>query len=102
MSDETGHARHRLVPQFNSPVRLSIMAALAAVDEMEFAALRDTVEVSDSVLSRQLSALEADGFVHLTKGYVGKRPRTWASCTAAGRSAFETHVRALQSLLPPV
>ena len=38
MSDDAGHARHRLVPQFNSPVRLSIMAALAAVDDMEFGA----------------------------------------------------------------
>jgi DNA-binding HxlR family transcriptional regulator len=101
MSDDTGHARHRLVPQFNSPVRLSIMAALAAVDDMEFGVLRDTVEVSDSVLSRQLTALEADGFVHLRKGYVGKRPRTWVSCTADGRRAFAAHVTALQNLLRP-
>jgi DNA-binding HxlR family transcriptional regulator len=101
MTEGATHARHRLVPQFNSPVRLSIMAALSAVDQVEFGVLRDTVEVSDSVLSRQLTALEADGFVRLTKGYVGKRPRTWASCTTSGRAAFDAHVSALQNLIRP-
>lgn len=101
MTPEETHARHRLVPQFNSPVRLSIMAALAAVDEFDFAGLRDAVDVSDSVLSRQLASLEADGFVQLTKGYVGKRPRTWVTCTPNGRRAFDAHVTALENLLRP-
>ena len=101
MTEGSTHARHRLVAQFNSPVRLSIMAALSAVDEIDFAALRDAVEVSDSLLSRQVSSLETDGFVRVTKGYVGKRPRTWVSCTTSGRSAFDAHVSALQNLIHP-
>jgi DNA-binding MarR family transcriptional regulator len=101
VSAGSGHARHRLVPQFASPVRLSIMAALAAVDEIEFGTLRDAVDVTDSVLSRQLSSLDADGYVQIVKGYVGKRPRTWARCTAAGRVAFDAHVDALANLLTP-
>lgn len=99
MTGESRHARHRLNPQLTSPVRLSIMAALMGVDEIEFAALRDAVEVSDSALSKQLSALEASGYVHLEKGYVGKRPRTWARCTENGRKAFDDHVSALQEVL---
>jgi DNA-binding MarR family transcriptional regulator len=71
------------------------------VDEIEFAALRDAVEISDSLLSRQVSSLEADGFVRVAKGYVGKRPRTWVSCTASGRAAFDAHVAALQNLIRP-
>jgi DNA-binding MarR family transcriptional regulator len=79
-------------------VRFSIVAALAAVDEVEFAHVRDTIEVSDSVLSKQASQLESAGYVKVRKGYVGKRPRTWLSLTAAGRRAYERHVAALEAI----
>ena len=61
------------------------MAALASADEAEFARARDTVEVSDSLLSRQVGTLEAAGYVKVRKGYVGKRARTWLSLTATAR-----------------
>jgi Winged helix DNA-binding domain len=32
------------------------------------------------------------------KGYVGKRPRTWLSLTAAGRTAFDRHLAALRAI----
>jgi DNA-binding transcriptional ArsR family regulator len=57
------HPRHRIDPLLSAPVRLSIMAALAEVDAIEFGLLRDAVEVSDSVLSKQLSALQAAGYL---------------------------------------
>lgn len=97
--EQPGHPRHRLDPILNPPVRLSIMAALSGVQDIEFAALRDSVEVTDSVLSKQLSVLETVGYVRLEKGYFGKRPRTWARCTSAGGAAMEKHVEALQVVL---
>ena len=33
------------------------------------------------------------------KGFVGKRPRTSARLTRAGRAAFELHVAALQDIV---
>jgi chorismate mutase len=90
------HPRHRLDEVIHAPVRFSIMATLAAVDKAEFSFVRDTVEVSGSVLSRQVSTLEAAGYVKVTKGYVGKRPRTWLSLTRDGREASIAHVGALQ------
>jgi DNA-binding MarR family transcriptional regulator len=90
--------RHRLDEVIHAPVRFSIMATLAAADKAEFSFVRDTVEVSDSVLSRQVSTLEAAGYVKVTKGYVGKRPRTWLSLTRDGREAFIAHVGALQAI----
>jgi DNA-binding MarR family transcriptional regulator len=93
------HARTRLDEIIHQPVRFSIAAVLAAAEEVEFGVLRDTVEVSDSLLSRQLSLLEQAGYVHVRKGYVGKRPRTWLSLTAAGRAAFAAHVAALQEIV---
>lgn len=34
----------------------------------------------------------------VTKGYVGKRPRTWLSITADGRQAFTDHCEALRAI----
>jgi len=38
--------------------------------------------------------------VQIRKGFVGKRPRTSARLTPAGRTAFEQHVAALQESCP--
>lgn len=92
------HPRHRLDDVIHSPVRLSIVAALATVDEAEFATVRDAVEVSDSMLSKQAATLEGAGYVRIKKGYVGKRPRTWLSLTKKGRSAYAAHLEALRAI----
>lgn len=96
---EGGHPRHRLDPVIHSPVRLSIMACLTAADRAEFGFVRDAVEVSDSVLSKQISTLEEAGYVSVKKGYVGKYPRTWLSITGAGRRAFDAHLGALTAIV---
>jgi hypothetical protein len=36
--------------------------------------------------------------VHVEKGRVGRRPRTWLSLTGEGRVAYEKHVRALRAI----
>lgn len=92
------HARERLNDDFSNPVRLSLMGSLQAVDEADFKSLKEAIGISDSVLSRHLSALEADGYVQIKKGYVGKRPRTWAKLTSAGQEAFAQHVQALKEI----
>ncbi|WP_213455056.1 winged helix-turn-helix domain-containing protein [Rhizomonospora bruguierae] len=95
---EGGHPRHRLDPVIHAPVRLSIVAYLSAADQAEFGVVRDTIEVSDSVLSKQVTVLVDAGYVRARKGYVGKRPRTWLSLTAAGRQAFDAHLAALTAI----
>jgi DNA-binding MarR family transcriptional regulator len=97
-AEEKGHARHRLDEVIHSPVRFSIVAALEGVDEAEFARVRDVVEISDSVLSKQATQLEAAGYVKIRKGYVGKRPRTWLSLTSQGRAAYRRHLEALRAI----
>ena len=94
----TAHARHQLDEIIHAPTRFSIVAALAFTDKAEFAAVRDAVEISDSTLSKQASALEQAGYVKVTKGYVGKRPRTWLSLTPTGREAFTRHLEALRCI----
>ncbi len=93
-----GHARHQLDEVIHAPVRFSIVAALATVDESDFATVRDAIEVSDSVLSKAVSTLDTAGYVKVRKGYVGKRPRTWLSLTGRGRTAYAKHLTALREI----
>jgi DNA-binding MarR family transcriptional regulator len=100
VSAETAlHPRHEFDELLNSPTRLSILAALSRLEDVEFQVLRDSLEVSDSVLSKQATLLEGAGYVRIRKGHVGKRPRTWLSISADGRSAFARHVAALHAVL---
>lgn len=75
------------------------MAALRSADAVHFGLLRDTVEVSDSLLSKHLASLEAAGYIRVTKGYIGRRPRTWYSLTEEGRAAFDAHIAALRDIV---
>lgn len=92
------HPRHELDEVIHSPVRLSIVAMLAAADKAEFAFVRDTVEITDSALSKQIATLENAGYVKVTKGYVGKRPRTWLALSKTGRQAYARHLAALRAI----
>ncbi|SDJ97412.1 DNA-binding transcriptional regulator, MarR family [Nonomuraea maritima] len=96
------HPRHELDDVIHSPVRFAIVAALAAAEKAEFRYIRDLVEIETSALSKQVSILEAAGYVKATKGYVGKRPRTWLSITGEGRAAFATHCAALRKIVEGV
>jgi DNA-binding MarR family transcriptional regulator len=92
------HPRYELDDLFGHPVRFSIIALLAAADRAEFGFVRDEVEISDSMLSKQVSALEQAGYVKVHKGFIGKRSRTWLSLTAVGRRRFDRHLAALRSI----
>lgn len=88
-----------LNPVIHPPTRLSICALLAAgADWVAFATVRDSVGVSDSVLSKQARILEEADYVEVRKGAAGRRPRTWLRLTPHGREAFTGHVAALQKL----
>lgn len=98
-ADHTGrHPRHELDDVIHAPVRLSVVATLSGVDKAEFSFVRDAVEITDSALSKQVAVLEQAGYVTVTKGYVGKRPRTWLALSAEGRTAFERHLAALTQI----
>jgi DNA-binding transcriptional ArsR family regulator len=83
----------------HAPTRLSIVSLLAATEWADFKFIRDSVGLSDSALSKQLTTLEEAGYVEIRKGFVGKRPRTSARLNSVGRAAFERHVAALQEIV---
>lgn len=83
-------------------VRLRIMAALVTLDsgdEVDFAYLRDLLDVTDGNLGAHLRKLEEAGYIEINKAFVDRKPRTFVSATASGRKIFKEHVTALESIL---
>ncbi|MFC7487480.1 transcriptional regulator [Knoellia sp. CPCC 206453] len=91
-----------LDPLIHAPARLQAMTTLSAVSEAEFSTLRAALEVSDSVLSKHLSALAEAGYVRIRKGVLAGRRTTWIALTATGRKALREHVAALRRLIDMV
>jgi DNA-binding MarR family transcriptional regulator len=82
----------------HAPPRLQICGLLAAVDTMDFAAVRDEIGVSDSVLSKHVRQLEEAGYVAVRKATRASRVRTTLALTSAGRAAFDGHVAELRRI----
>jgi DNA-binding MarR family transcriptional regulator len=91
-----------LDPGIQAPARLRLMTMLTAVSEAEFSTLRDSLDVSDSVLSKHVAALAGVDYVKSRKGvHVGHRT-TWISLTTKGRKALSAHVAVLRELIAGV
>ncbi|KAA9153193.1 transcriptional regulator [Amycolatopsis acidicola] len=92
-------AEAELCPLLLDPTRLSIVSLLAATEWGEFGWVRDSVGLSDSALSKQVTTLSKPGYLEVRKGYVGKRPRTWLNLSESGRDVLHSHVKALQGIV---
>ena len=90
-----------LDPVIHAPKRLAAMALLASTTSTDFSFLRDHLDVSDSDLSKQMSALEAAGYVTVTKIGRGRGGSTAYRITRQGRAAYQRHREALRALLDP-
>ena len=86
----------------HAPARLQLLTTLTAVSEAEFSTLRDVLDVSDSVLSKHVSALVAAGYLRSRKGVHEGRRTTWVGLTRLGKRALRDHVTALRQLIDVV
>lgn len=91
-----------LDPLIHAPLRLQLVTALTAVSAAEFSTLRDLLDVSDSVLSKHISALASAGYVRSHKGTHEGRRTTWVGLTDSGRMALRDHIAALRRLIDVV
>ncbi|MBK7721937.1 MAG: transcriptional regulator [Austwickia sp.] len=82
----------------HAPHRLRTCVLLAAVESLEFAALRDDLGVADSVLSKHLKVLVDAGYARLDKPATGGRIRTWVRLTDEGRQALREHLAELSRM----
>ncbi|MET8981002.1 transcriptional regulator [Streptomyces sp. NPDC004539] len=97
-ADAQPEADPQLDPVIQHPARLALTAFLSGCLEADFRTTRDALNLSDSALSKTVSALEAAGYVKSRKGFVGRRPRTWLSLTEQGRARLASHLDALQRI----
>ncbi len=84
---------------FESRVRLGIMSALVVNESLDFTSLKESLNVTDGNLSSHIASLESEGYVKVKKEFVGKKPQTTYSVTAAGGRAFADHLDALEKLI---
>jgi DNA-binding MarR family transcriptional regulator len=65
----------------------------------DFPYLKKVLGLTDGNLGRHLDILAEQGLIELTKGYEGRRPRTWAAITPKGERALQAEMELLSSLL---
>jgi DNA-binding MarR family transcriptional regulator len=90
----------------HQPLRLKIMAALNALPDahgLDFPRLKKLTGATDGNLGAHIETLARAGYVAVDKAFVGKKPQTNVSATAAGRGAFARHVAVLREIIaaPP-
>ncbi|MEY9124253.1 DNA-binding MarR family transcriptional regulator [Bradyrhizobium yuanmingense] len=81
---------------------LKIMAALDALPAevgLEFVRLKKLTGATDGNLGAHIETLAKAGYVSVEKAFVGKKPQTTVTATAAGRGAFARHVATLQEIV---
>jgi DNA-binding MarR family transcriptional regulator len=86
----------------HQPLRLRIMAALHALPAaqgLEFSRLKTLTGATDGNLGAHIETLAKSGYVGVDKSFVGKRPQTKVTATAAGRAAFARHVALLRQII---
>ena len=74
----------------HQPLRLRIMAALNALPSgagLEFAKLKKLTGATDGNLGAHIETLSKAGYVAVEKAFVGKKPQTTVTATAAGRGS---------------
>ncbi len=91
-----------LDPVIHHPVRLRMMAAMAALEddaEVDFGYLRRLLGLTDGNLGSHLARLERAGYIQQRKTFVDRKPKTLVHRTRRGKLAFEEHAEALQAIV---
>lgn len=75
------------------------MAILASSATTDFSYLREQLQLADSDLSKQMSALRDAGYVATKKTGYGRNGQTRFTITREGRAAYQTYRQHLLDLL---
>ncbi len=95
----TDHPVNGIDDVVHQRVRLGILAITHEARKVEFAFLRNSLELTAGNLSQHLTVLENAGLISIEKGYEGRRGRTWIQLTKTGRQALNEEIAALKSLI---
>ena len=97
--DEAAHPALGFDDVVHQRTRLGILAILAEADRADFRYLRSALGLTDGNLGRHLEVLADAGLITLVKGFQGRRTRTWAAISSAGRAALAAELRQMRVLL---
>lgn len=84
---------------FENRIRLQIMSVLAVNASYDFNALKDLLQVTDGNLASHIKALEKEGYISVSKSFIGRKPNTQYTATKKGKDAFKKHLQALENLI---
>lgn len=79
--------------------RLAIMSLLAAVPEVSFTEIRDTLNMTDGNLIAHARTLQEAGYVAVTKAFQRSRSLTTFALTSEGKRAFATYIQLLEQIV---
>ncbi|MGH2354872.1 MAG: winged helix-turn-helix domain-containing protein [Chloroflexota bacterium] len=80
-------------------LRLGIVSALAVNESLSFNDLKHLLGTTDGNLSVHARKLEEADYITCTKYFQGRFPKTEYRLTAAGRTALETYLDYMESLI---
>jgi len=84
---------------FESRVRLGIMSILLVNEVVDFATIKEQLQLTDGNMASHLAALEKAQYITITKKFVGKKPNTTYTVSKEGKKAFNLHIDALEKLI---
>jgi DNA-binding MarR family transcriptional regulator len=82
----------------HEPGRLAILTVLSSVQAAGFVFLQRTTRLTKGNLSSHLTKLEEAGLIEIHKRFVGKKPNTNVTLTAAGKQRIARHWDQLERL----
>ena len=80
-------------------VRLALCVLLSRYETLSFRRLKELTGETDGSLGAHLRRLEDASYLAVKKEFQERRPVSWYSLTATGRSALSAHVGGLRDLL---
>ena len=85
--------------KLDNRIRLGVMSMLMVNDWVDFKSFKEHLGLTDGNLASHMKVLEKEKYVELKKEFVGRKPQTSYTATAAGQKAFTDHLAALEELL---
>ena len=83
----------------HGPARLGVLTILQTQGSTDFSTLRDALAATDGAIGMHLHKLEVIGYVQCQKAFVGRKPKSTYTITAAGRRALLKHLDTLEAIV---
>ena len=87
---------------FDNKSRLGIMSILMVNSAINFNELKELLQSTDGNLASHIKTLEENGYISVSKGFIGRKTNTTYSITKTGERAFREHLDALETMIKQI